>query len=543
MSGSETAGHVGPAAPGAPALEVRVLGPVEVACHGQPVDIGGVKARALIARLLIDRGLVVSVDRLVDSLWSDHEGDGAEVALRSTISRCPQAPTRRRCARGPDRDPRPRVHPGRTGRGDRRPPLRTAGSRGAPPVVQATAQRGDPSAEGGAGSLARAGLQRGQGRALRVAEARRLEELLLAVTEARIDAELTAGRHESLIGELESLTAANPMRERLWSQRMLALYRCGRQAEALRVFGDLRSILVSELGIDPGHDVTWMEHAILTQDPGLDFPVPPEREDEGVGETPEANPTAGYRFRTPSAANEIPFVGRTQESAVLGDWWASVRAGEGRLLLVDGDPGIGKTRLAVELARAVDADGALVLWGRCDEDPVAPFQPFAEALGRYFQSVSADRISHMPDWQLTELSRLVLRLSEYAPVRRGGGRRAESGRYRFFEAVTATLDELVGTAGHAAGRRRPAPGRPTHAVAPARHVLQSIDDARFGIIGIYIRHRGATEPPPARHAGGLPLGSPRRGRCTCRDSVAARSRSWPSGGRRSPQTSFPSSAD
>ena len=107
------------------------------------------------------------------------------------------------------------------------------------------------------------------------AEARRLEELFLAATETRIDAELTLGRHEALIGELESLTSAHPMRERLWSQRMLALYRCGRQAEALRVFQDLRSILVAELGIDPGHDVTWMEHAILTQEPGLDFPVPP----------------------------------------------------------------------------------------------------------------------------------------------------------------------------------------------------------------------------------------------------------------------------
>ena len=314
------------------------------------------------------------------------------------------------------------------------------------------------------------------------AEARRLEELLLAVTETRIDAELTAGRHESLIGELESLTGANPMRERLWSQRMLALYRCGRQAEALRVFGDLRSILVSELGIDPGHDVTWMEHAILTQDPGLDFPVPPEREDEVAGEIPGLG--AGYRFRARSAANETPFVGRTHESAVLGDWWASVCAGEGRLLLVDGDPGIGKTRLVHELARAVDADGALVLWGRCDEDPVTPFQPFAEALGRYFQSVSADRISRMPDWQLTELSRLVLRLSEYVPSLEEEAGDAESGRYRFFEAVTATLDEL--------SDRRPTllvvdnlhrADEPT--LLLLRHVLRSIDDARFGIIGIY----------------------------------------------------------
>ena len=87
MSGSDTADDAGPAAPGAPSVEFRVLGPVEVACYGRAVDIGGVKARALVARLLIDRGLVVSVDRLVDSLWGDHDGEGAEIALRSTISR------------------------------------------------------------------------------------------------------------------------------------------------------------------------------------------------------------------------------------------------------------------------------------------------------------------------------------------------------------------------------------------------------------------------------------------------------------------------
>ena len=99
------------------------------------------------------------------------------------------------------------------------------------------------------------------------AEARRLEELLLTATEIRLDAELTMGRHEAVVGELESLTHANPMRERLWSQRMLALYRSGRQAEALRVYQDLRTILIDELGIEPGHDVTWMEQAILDQNP------------------------------------------------------------------------------------------------------------------------------------------------------------------------------------------------------------------------------------------------------------------------------------
>ena len=116
----------------------------------------------------------------------------------------------------------------------------------------------------------------------------------------------------------------------------------------------------------------------------------------------------------PEARREGPLVGRGHESALLHRWWAG-RPGDASLLLIDGDAGIGKTRLVSELARVVEGEGALVLWGRCDEDPVAPFQPFAEALGRFFGSLSADEISQMPEWHLTELSRLVLRLREYAP--------------------------------------------------------------------------------------------------------------------------------
>ena len=86
------------------------------------------------------------------------------------------------------------------------------------------------------------------------------------------------------------------MRERLWGQRMLALYRSGRQAEALRVFQDLRTFLVAELGIEPGHDVSWMERAILAQDPALDFPVPPE---EDTRRRPGGAGRAGARLPAP----------------------------------------------------------------------------------------------------------------------------------------------------------------------------------------------------------------------------------------------------
>ena len=471
-------------------LEIRVLGPLEIVWGGRPVDLGGHKTRSLVARLLIDRGLIVSVDRLVDSLWGDHEGEGAEIALRSTISRL-------------------------------RKRLREAGIPGDIIATRAPGYALDVAAEttdfydfermiaDGRLQLAR----RRPGEAVRIleeaqtlwrgaaysevrdepfarAEARRLEEMLLAAIELRLDAAFTLGRHESIIGELETLTTHHPMRERLWSQRMLALYRSGRQAEALRVYQDLRSTLVDELGIEPGHDVSWMEHAILTHDPALAFAAREGPDLPGRGRTAgqrssREDTVSGYRVRIPSSPTQGPVVGRDRESALLRDWWASVGNGESGLLLVEGDPGIGKTRLVGELARTVEIQGALVLWGRCDEEPVAPFQPFAEALGRYFHAESADRISRMPNWQLAELSRLVPRLREYATPFEGDSSDPEGNRYRFFEAVTATLGELAGS-----GRLLLVVDDLHFADQPTllllRHVVGNLDRAKAGVVGVYI---------------------------------------------------------
>jgi DNA-binding SARP family transcriptional activator len=221
MSGSDAEASTDRAG-AASMLQIRVLGPLEIAWGGRVIDLGGIKARALIARLLIDRGLIVSVDRLVDSLWGDHDGDGAEIALRSTISRLRK---RLREAGAPEdlivtRAPgyalevatdatdaskfEQMVTDGRRLLGRRRPSECVR--------VLSEAQdlwRGSAYSEVRDEPFARA-------------EARRLEELLLAAIETRIDAAMTLGRHESLIGELETLTTEHPMRERLWSQRMLA---------------------------------------------------------------------------------------------------------------------------------------------------------------------------------------------------------------------------------------------------------------------------------------------------------------------------------
>ena len=472
-------------------LEIRVLGRVEIAWDGRLIEIGGVKARALMARLLIDRHIIVSVDRIVDSLWRDHDGPGAEIALRSTISRLRK---RLRQAGVPEDVIMTRAPgyvlevPAEVTDVFRLERLMAEGrrqlARRRPSECVRLLNEAEDLWRGPAYSEVR-------DEPFARAEARRLEELLLSATETRIDAELTLGRHEAVTGELETLTSADPLRERLWSQRMLALYRSGRQAEALRVFQDLRSILVAELGIEPGHDVAWMEHAILAQDPALDFPVPPEAGAESSAERSAAVSRPDYQVHVPASQLDGPLVGRSGESARLRHWWTSVQQGGARLVVVDGDPGIGKTHLVADFARAVQAEGSLVLWGRCDEDPVAPFQPFAEALGRYFQSVSADRISRLPDWQLTELSRLVPRLREYTGALEEGGD-PEGERFRFFEAVTATLNELSSGGPvllvvddlHAADQ-------PT--LLLLRHVLRGTDQARLGMVGMFID----TEVPPA----------------------------------------------
>ena len=159
-------------------LEIRVLGPVEIAWDGRPVDIGGVKARALVARLLIDRGLVVSVDRLVDSLWGDHDGDGRRDRAALDHLAAAQAPARGRRARGSDRDAGPGLRPRRAGGGDRRPPVRAAGARG-----PAAARPGAARARAPGCSAEAEGLWRGpaysevRDEPFARAEARRLEEL------------------------------------------------------------------------------------------------------------------------------------------------------------------------------------------------------------------------------------------------------------------------------------------------------------------------------------------------------------------------------
>src|SRR5439155_23087258 len=199
------------------------------------------------------------------------------------------------------------------------------------------------------------------------AEIGRLEDLRLAAVEERIEADLALGRHADLIAELEALVAENPHRERLRGQLMLALYRSGRQAEALDAYRQARAAL-DELGLEPSAELRQLEKAILTQDQAL--------------ERPHVQLIETVSLPGPLAVSPpFPFVGRTRELGALRELLALAEQGEGgRVALIGGEPGSGKTRLVRELAHEAADHGTLVMYGTSGAIVTSPSRPFVELL-------------------------------------------------------------------------------------------------------------------------------------------------------------------
>jgi len=306
-------------------VEFRVLGALEVVAGGESLGLGTPRQRMLLALLLLRAGEVVSYDRLVQELWDDDPPGTARHTLQGYVHRL-------RRALGSD-----------AWRLQTRPPgyrLKvSAGELDAEQFDELAGQgrralvRGDPS--GAADLLAAAlGLWRGplladlgEVAALEPERARR-EALRLAALEDRIEADLALGRHAGLVGELEGLLVEHPFRERLWGQLMLALYRSGRQADALQAFHRARQVLDQELGIQPSRWLHRRQEQILLQDAALDAPEP-------LPPTPRHN----------LPARRSSFVGRRAELAELQGLLRTRR-----LVCVTGPPGSGKTRLALEAA-------------------------------------------------------------------------------------------------------------------------------------------------------------------------------------------------
>ncbi|HXY72904.1 MAG TPA: BTAD domain-containing putative transcriptional regulator [Actinomycetota bacterium] len=284
-------------------MEFLLLGPVEVRDGERLLPIGGAKQRALLADLLLHTGDVVSTDRLIDDLWGSEPPPTAPKMVQVFVSRL-------RAALEVDGAGRVLVTapPGYLMRVEDaqldlqrfeslvaagRAALLTDPARAAADLREAlTLWRGAPLANVAQEPFAQLAIPR-------------LEEMQLLATEDRVDADLALGRHGEVVGEVRDLVAQNPLRERLRAQLMLALYRSGRQAEALEVYRDTRVTLIDELGIEPGPDLQRLEAAVLRQDPALELPEAGVRADMPATSDDEPGGIAADAAWPPDAAPRV----------------------------------------------------------------------------------------------------------------------------------------------------------------------------------------------------------------------------------------------
>lgn len=627
-------------------VELGVLGPLQVRQYGLPVAVPGAKPRAVLTMLGLHGGSVVTADALAELLWGPRPPRTAVKALQTHISSLRRAlgdgyvltegtgwtlstteidATRYKLAARQGRDA---FAGGDAGQAVARFDEALALWRGAPELPDGP--------RGGS-------------------EKTRWIESHAALVEDRVDALLATGRAAEIVGELEAAIADAPLRERRWSQLMLALYRAGRQGEALAAYQRARSMLADELGVDPGPDLRRLEAAIVAQDVALEIAVPEQlsivtravtflltdiegstaaweadaeamatalaRHDEIVeqvvtsrggrlvktrgegdatfsvfdrpsgaaaaaielqeairhepwvlaepmrirvalhtgevelrdgdyfgravnraarlrslaaggqtlcsGATAElvidtlsddvvladlgmrqlrnlARPEHVFELRLETAVDSVepavetpierpalpavlagpgPFVGRVPElEGLLAEWESTLAAGA-RAVLISGEPGVGKTRLAGEWSRLAYEQGAVVLYGRCDEDLGAAYQPFAEALRSLVPCLGADRLRAMRG--IEALLLLVPRLTDTVPDLTTPTRSdPDTERYALFDAVVALLAMAAASAPvvlilddlHWAAK-------PT--LLLLRHLLRFGEHARVQIVGTY----------------------------------------------------------
>jgi DNA-binding SARP family transcriptional activator len=406
-------------------MDFHILGPLEVLDEGRAITPAGSKQRALLALLLLHANETLSTDRLIDELWGERPPAGAAKAVQVTISRL-----RKTLAGGEGGDPDGVVVTRQHGYELRLNPDRLDANRFERLVVEGRSQLAGGRPEPALSALEEAlSLWRGQPLAelayepFAQREIARLDDLQVAALEQLIEAKLALGGHAEVVGQLEALIAEHPYRERLRGQLMLALYRCDRQADALQAYQDARTTLVEQLGIEPGERLRELERAILEQDPALH-----QIEEPAAGEP---------AVETPRRA----IVGRDAELAELVAGLEDARAGRGRLFLLAGEPGIGKSRLAEELIAHARARDALVLVGRCWEAGGAPaYWPWVQSLRAYMRESDSAALRSQLGAGAADLAQIVPELRERFPaLPQPAALESEGARFRLFDATAEFL--------------------------------------------------------------------------------------------------------
>ncbi len=409
-------------------VEVRVLGPLLVVDdHGRAIDLRPME-RTLLARLAAGRAAVVSDDILIDALWH-RPPKSAHKTLHGLVHHLRRVLGAGAITREPsgyrlilvdldlDLDlaqravdaARAAVDDGRSEEAQRL--LRSARERFRAPAF--------PELEDDATTI---GLRR------------QAAELELGLTEELFGLDIECGRHSEVIGELEVFVARDPTRERAWCLLVRVLAGAGRHADALNAIARARRGLAAELGVDPGPELRELELAVLEH---RVQPVPPAPAD--IRSLPSEARLPGPLT---SRSDEVTFIGRRVELGHLErSFRTAIDGGQPRLLIVVGESGIGKTRLAAEFARASHDDGALVLFGRCSEFVSSAFEPLQQALGDLLET-NAGAVRD-PD-TVERIRSLFARLSADSAFDDGRST-PTADRYRLFEEVASVIARLAST--------------------------------------------------------------------------------------------------
>ncbi len=381
-----------------------VLGPLQVTdLRGLPIALGGRRTRELLAVLLLHPVQAVTTERLVDLLWGQAATEGAFTTLRTYVGQA----RRLLAAAGVGEalvtrgggyallvDPSEvdaEVFDRLVSRGQEALALGNPGQARASIQAALDLWRGDVLADLGTPSYAEA-------------FAARMQERRADAWEALVDSELALGRHRDAAVTAKSLVTTYPYRERFTAQLVLALYRCGRQVDALAAYTATKQRLAEELGLDPGPELRDLESAVLRQDPMLAAALPtPGR--VSAAERPRTPRTPALPDAVLAALRRTTMVGREQQLDQLVAAWRTTGSGGSAAALLSGPAGVGKSRLVAQLAGQAADEGATVVVGRCEEVSV-PYHPMALALQSNTEVAAA--LESAPDVLSSRLAPLLL---------------------------------------------------------------------------------------------------------------------------------------